>query len=115
MSVDISKIARVCHETNRAYCAALGDLSQPAWEDAPEWQKNSAVNGVAFHLANPTAGPENSHECWYAQKLAEGWTYGPVKDPSIKQHPCMVAYEDLPVEQKAKDYIFRAIVRALAE
>ncbi len=27
--------ARSAHEANRAYCIALGDLSQPAWDDAP--------------------------------------------------------------------------------
>lgn len=49
------EIARVCHEVNRAYCAALGDLSQPPWADAPEWQRKSALNGVAFALCNPVA------------------------------------------------------------
>jgi hypothetical protein len=29
-------IAKVCHETNRAYCETLGDNSQPPWEEAPE-------------------------------------------------------------------------------
>lgn len=27
-------IARVAHEVNRDYCQALGDDSQPAWENA---------------------------------------------------------------------------------
>ena len=44
------------------------------------------------------------------QKTAEGWSWGPVKDPERKQHPCMVPYDQLPQEQRAKDYIFRAIV-----
>jgi hypothetical protein len=38
----IDQVARVCHEANRAYCQTLGDNSQPAWDDAPEWQKDSA-------------------------------------------------------------------------
>ena len=41
------QIARVCHEVNRAYCRAIGDESQPAWEDAPDWQQRSAVLGTA--------------------------------------------------------------------
>ena len=40
--MDRTEIARVAHEINRAYCASLGDTSQPAWEDAPEWQQQSA-------------------------------------------------------------------------
>jgi hypothetical protein len=98
---------------NRAYCQALGDNSQPAWEDAPNWQKESAVHGVRLHINNPDVEPEASHECWMAQKLAEGWTYGTEKRPELKQHPCMVPFDALPVEQKAKDFIFRAVVRAL--
>ena len=111
--MDRIAIARVAHEINRAYCASLGDTSQPAWEDAPEWQKNSALVGVDMHLAKPDATPEQSHESWLAQKLAEGWKHGPVKDAEKKEHPCCVPYADLPAEQKAKDYLFRGVVHAL--
>ncbi len=113
-SLSTQQIARAAHEINRAYCEAIGDHSQPPWEEAPLWQKRSAMGGVLFHLWNRHAGPEASHENWLAQKKAEGWTYGPVKDPEKKQHPCMVPFEDLPVEQQAKDYLFRAVVHALA-
>lgn len=110
-----AQIARVAHEVNRAYCQALGDNSQPEWDAAPDWQRSSAVNGVNFHLANPDAGPDHSHVAWLAEKETAGWRYGPVKDPEKKEHPCFVPYEQLPVEQKAKDYLFRAIVHALAQ
>jgi len=105
-------IARVCHEVNRAYCQALGDMSQPSWDDAPQWQKDSAMLGVALHV-NQDAGPEASHESWMSQKVADDWKYGPVKDPEKKEHPCMVPFDQLPREQQAKDYIFRAVVHAL--
>ena len=106
-------IARVAHEVNRSYCEALGDLSQLKWEEAPEWQRSSAINGVEFHRANPNAGPDHSHNEWMKEKEVNGWKFGPVKDAERKEHPCFVPYEDLPVEQKAKDYIFRGIVHAL--
>ena len=107
------EIARVCHEVNRAYCEALGDLSQPTWENAPDWQRDSAAMGVDLHLDNPNAGPEASHESWMAQKVADGWKYGETKDPEAKTHPCMVPFADLPQVQQAKDFIFRAVVHAL--
>jgi len=106
-------IARVCHEVNRAYCAALGDHSQLAWEDAPDWQKGSALMGVNLHIENPDAGPEASHASWMAQKIAEGWKYGAFKDPENKLHHCIVPFDKLPVEQQAKDFIFRGVVHAL--
>lgn len=111
--MNVNSIARVCHEVNRAYCEALGDTSQLSWEDAPDWQKNSAVNGVKMHLANPDATPEQSHEAWLKEKDAAGWKYGAVKDPEKRQHPCFLPYAELPAEQKAKDYIFRGVVHAL--
>lgn len=111
----IEQIARVAHEINRAYCQALGDNSQLAWEDAPVWQRISAADGVWFHLNNPDAGPDHSHNAWMADKEAAGWKYGPVKDAERKEHPCFVPYDQLPVEQKAKDYLFRAVVHALKD
>jgi hypothetical protein len=111
--MDQEQIARVCHEVNRAYCQAIGDNSQPAWEGAPQWQKDSAMLGVKLHAENPNAGPEASHVSWMAQKKAEGWVYGTVKDPEKKTHHCMVPFSELPREQQAKDYIFRAVVHAL--
>lgn len=110
------EIARICHEANRAYCASLGDLSQPAWDDAPKWQRDSAVTGVKLHLRDPDAGPDASHRSWMAAKLAAGWVYGAVKAPDAvpPTHHCLVPFEELPVEQQAKDFIFRAVVHAAA-
>lgn len=108
----LEDIARVAHEVNRAYCQALGDDSQPAWEGAPDWQKDSARHGVALHFA-ADLGPEASHQAWMAEKIAAGWRWGAVKDPERKEHPCIVPFSDLPREQQAKDYIFRAVVHAL--
>ena len=107
-------IARVCHEVNREYCLALGDDSQPTWPEAPQWQRDSAMLGVELHLSGEH-GPEASHSSWMRQKVAEGWIYGPVKDPLLKQHPCMVSFDELPQAQQAKDYIFRAVVHALRD
>jgi len=115
MSTHINKVAEVCHEANRAYCATIGDMSQPAWVDAPDWQRESAIKGVRFHNENPNASPSASHEEWAKLKWEDGWKYGPVKDAEKKTHPCLLPYGQLPVEQRQKDYLFRAIVHAFAE
>lgn len=107
------QIAKVCHDINKAYCEALGDTSQPTWENAPQWQKDSAMLGVELHTNNPDAGPDDSHNSWLKQKADEGWKYGPVKNPDLKEHPCFVPYQELPKEQQAKDFIFRAVVHSL--
>ena len=110
--MNIEQIARMCHEVNRAYCHAIGDDSQPSWEDAPSWQQVSAIAGVQFTLEHPSAPPSASHESWLAQKAEDGWKYGPVKNPDTKEHPCFVPYDELPQEQRAKDYLFQAVARS---
>ena len=109
------QIAQIVHEANRAYCQTIGDESQVSWDDAPEWQKVSAVKGVEGILAGTITKPEQSHESWLAEKVRTGWKYGPVKNAETKEHPCFVPYTELPAEQQAKDAIFFAIVRACSE
>lgn len=106
----VKAIAKMCHEVNRAYCAALRE-DQPSWEMAPKWQIDSAIKGVAFHILNPDAPASASHDSWMAEKVVAGWKYGKVKDPEKKEHPCMVPFHHLPAEQQAKDHIFSAIVK----
>jgi hypothetical protein len=109
----IEACARAAHEANRAYCIAIGDDSQPSWEEAPDWQKSSARNGVTGVIAGNT--PEQSHESWLAEKRLTGWKFGPKKDPEKKEHPCFVAYAELPAAQKAKDSVFVGVVLCMAQ
>lgn len=106
-------IAIACHEANKAFCEYNNDFSQKHWEESPQWQKDSAVNGVKFAMANPNSTPEDMHNNWLALKMTEGWTYGEVKDAEKKTHPCMVAYKSLPSFQKKKDLLFKTIVNIL--
>jgi hypothetical protein len=113
--MNINQIAKTCHEVNRAYCESIGDLSQPKWKNAPYWQKESAINGVKYHLNNPNSKPSDSHQSWLEEKVKTGWIYGKVKDPEKKTHPCMVEFNDLPEEQQTKDLLFLAVVRSFEE
>ncbi len=104
--------ARAAHEANRAYCIAIGDLSQLPWETAPEWVRESARAGVVKAIAGAT--PEELHDAWLNDKVRDGWRYGPTKDEKAKTHPCMVKYSALPEEHRRKDAIYSAVVRAMA-
>ena len=108
----IAQIAKTCHEVNRAFCKTLGDDSHAPWEEAPEWAKKSAINGVKFHQANPDAKPSDSHVNWLKEKEEEGWIYGVEKDVEKKTHPCCVPYEQLPKAQQIKDSLFIAVVHS---
>lgn len=104
------QIARICHEVNRAICEAAGDTSQKPWAEAAQWQRDSAVRGVAYAVANPNGPASSQHDAWMADKLADGWVHGAAKDADAKTHPCIVPYDELPFDQRVKDHTFRAIV-----
>jgi RyR domain len=108
----IDTCARAAHETNRIYCRSHGDLTQAHWEQAPEWQRQSARQGVLGAVQGKT--PEESHEAWMKQKTHEGWVYGPIKDVDKREHPCMRPYTELTIQQQQKDRLFIRVVRAMA-
>ena len=107
--MNVEYVAKLCHEVNKAYCESIGDNSQKCWADTPAWQVESAIKGVKFHFENEKTTPADSHNSWLKEKEETGWKYGKVKDVEKKEHPCFLPYEELPQEQKSKDYIFKAI------
>lgn len=111
--VGLTEAAKAAHEANRAYCEACGDMSQPMWDNAPTWQRESAIAGAMRIMEDPSTTPEQSHNGWMAQKVDDGWVYGPEKDPDKKEHPCMVPYGHLPAQQRVKDLIFGTVVRGV--
>lgn len=48
---------------------------------------------------------ENVHENWAANRIAQGWTYGEVRNDARKTTPCLVPYGDLPEEEKEYDRV----------
>jgi hypothetical protein len=109
------QIAEVCHEANRGLQSAVPAKGIPVaatWAEFPQDQKIGIISGVRG--ARMGATPEESHRCWCDFKVAAGWVYGEVKDDKAKTHPCLVGYGDLPPENKIKDDLFLAIVRALS-
>lgn len=106
--------AAICHEANRELQIAAGDDSvSPHWKSAPQWQKDSAIEGVQNALKGLT--PKEMHESWMQSKLDDGWEYGAVKNAVSKTHPCLVPYEELPEDQKLKDVVFLSIVKAIKD
>lgn len=82
---EIVKIANIAHQVNKAYCESIGDFSQPDWKNTPEWQKQSAFNGIKYYLNE-------------------------VENLDKKPYPCLVPYDQLSTEQKTKNCLFKAVV-----
>ena len=46
---------------------------------------------------------ENVHEVWAQSRISQGWSYGAERNDALKQHPCLVPYNELPEVEKAYD------------
>jgi hypothetical protein len=48
---------------------------------------------------------ENTHDIWAAQRMKDGWRWGPQRDDQKKLHPCLVPYAELPEAEKEYDRV----------
>ena len=108
-------IAAVIHDANRRLQVIEGDpVPSPLWDEAPQRQIDVAVESVLLALDDPGRTPEENHAGWMDRLIADGWTYGPVKDEQAKTHPLLVDWAELPEDARRKDRLFLSVVRALA-
>ena len=69
----------------------------PKPENLDGIQLSDELNGLVEAMA------KNVHDVWAQSRIEQGWTYGPERNDQLKQHPCLVPYEQLPEEEKAYD------------
>lgn len=46
---------------------------------------------------------KNVHEVWAQSRMTQGWSYGEERNDSLKHHPCLIPYEELPEVEKDYD------------
>ena len=46
---------------------------------------------------------KNVHDVWAQSRMEQGWTYGEERNDTLKTHPCLVPYEELPEVEKEYD------------
>jgi ryanodine receptor 2 len=46
---------------------------------------------------------KNVHEVWAKGRIEQGWSYGELRNDDLKQHPCLVPYEELSEDEKSYD------------
>ena len=73
------------------------DKYVPQPMDTSDVQLPEELNGLVEQMS------KNVHEVWAKSRMDQGWTYGPERSDALKQHPCLVPYEELPEVEKAYD------------
>ena len=69
----------------------------PKPENTDAIQLSAELNDLVEAMA------KNVHEVWAESRISQGWTYGPERNDTLKHHPCLVPYEELPEIEKAYD------------
>jgi hypothetical protein len=99
-----SDLGRLQHALRREIALMFGDGSvPPPWEGAPEWMRASSARGALALLTRPDITAEDEHDRWMAEKAADGWAYGPVRDDEKKLHPSIRPFSELPPGEQLKD------------
>ena len=72
-------------------------LYVPKPEDTKDIVLPEEINDLVEVIA------KNVHEVWAESRITQGWTYGAERNIALKQHPCLIPYEELPEEEKDYD------------
>ncbi len=107
----VERASVVVHQTIQAIQIELDEPPAGDWHTTTEDNREFTRSSVREAQAGQT--PRQSHETWMRDKIAAGWTYGPIRDNDRKIHPLLVSYDHLAPEQRAKDAALIAVVTAL--
>ena len=99
MDFQLSDFSKAWHESRNYMVRVL--RSAEDYEPHPLDLEDVPLTDDLLELREAIA--ENAHEVWAAARKAEGWTYGPVRNDALKQHPDMIPYSALPDSEKEYD------------
>ncbi len=87
----------------------MGDDGPASYQPLPIYTSATRLPDDLTQLLEALAA--NAHDVWAAQRLQEGWRYGPVRDDDALRHPCLVPYDQLP--EAEKDYDRNLVIETL--
>ena len=65
--------------------------------DTSDVQLPEGLDGLVEVIA------ENVHEVWAQSRMKQGWAYGEERNDTLKRHPFLIPYEELPEVEKSYD------------
>lgn len=111
MAIRANRMGRRTGNPETDYDPLLGKTL--TWSNEYYKYQEETRKGVSKVLLTDSDASE-IHTSWLSERKQAGWTYGPVKEVYLKQHPCMVLYEDLLPEHRKEKEIFVLTVREMA-
>ncbi|SIT50472.1 hypothetical protein BN2476_830043 [Paraburkholderia piptadeniae] len=108
--MNVTQVARVVHEVERAYRMSVGETEVPSWEKASAQAREGAIFSVRA-VAGGFMTPESTHEQWVREMTRLGWSRGDALDTEAKTHPHLIEYAALPREVQTRDALMVAVVR----
>lgn len=110
----VNQIAMAAHEANRVWCEINGHHTKLPWAQVLGHIRVSTRAGVSNLIMALNAGgqphPEEQHEQWCVQKLADGWTMGDQYSAENKKHPNLIPWGEISQFEQIKDTIFIDLV-----
>lgn len=108
--MNVTNVARIAHEVDRAYLMTIGGNVGEPWEKASADDRDGVVMTVrAMSVGHVT--PRSTHEAWVTEMIRNGWRRGETYSTKKKTHPNIGDYDELPPEVRARDAILAAVVR----
>lgn len=104
-------LAESCHEATKVISEQILSEEKKEWKLIDSKTKAKLLNAVNRAIEEKITDPAIAHANWITDMEKDGWQYGDKLDEENKTHPCMVPYDQLPVGQQTKDYIFLAILK----
>jgi hypothetical protein len=119
--MELRDIVRDCAEgawdVYDVYCSLIGEDTPNDFRDAPKHMRDSIKDLVKTILSGDFSGEtidgEELHSQWVVFLKDAGWKWGIALDVHAKQHPSLVSYELLPVDQRCKADLLAATIKGL--
>jgi len=107
------EVGRIVHEGQRAFCCATGDPYHVEWDNVSGTRYNNTMLDVLWMSNNPYLTAKELHVLWMDYRTSLGWSYGEKRSDALKQHPCLLPWNDLDSIERCKISLLRSTLFAL--
>ncbi len=112
--MEIASIAKITFDNLHTFSTeVLDDGFSVNWQDSSKLKQDRHIMLTKLALSNEELMPEEIHELWLENKIADGWQFDFNHNRETKTTAHMVAFPDLPSDIKAKTFLFLAQIEVL--